>query len=78
MKVREQELRLLRRENGVWALSMFCMVLSPVFAYAATFAVFVLISDDNILTASLSFSVLLLFAVRLDLEDALQWGCRRI
>lgn len=38
------------------------MVLSPVLATAATFSVYVLVSEDNILTAAMSFSVLLLFS----------------
>lgn len=38
------------------------IVASPVLATATTFAAYVLVSDQNILTASKAFSVLLLFS----------------
>jgi hypothetical protein len=61
-EAREKEVFYLRRELAVWASTLFVMVLSPVLATAATFSVYVLVSEDNILTAAMSFSVLLLFA----------------
>lgn len=62
MHVREKELALLRKELAIWACTLFMTVLSPVLATAATFSVYVLVDEDNILTAAKSFSVLLLFA----------------
>ena len=61
-EARAKEVFYLRRELAVWASTLFIMVLSPVLATASTFAVYVLVSEDNILTAATSFSVLLLFA----------------
>jgi hypothetical protein len=61
-EARQQEIFYLRRELAVWASTLFIMVMSPVVATAATFSVYVLVSEDNILTAAMSFSVLLLFA----------------
>ncbi|GKY95413.1 hypothetical protein MPSEU_000502800 [Mayamaea pseudoterrestris] len=62
METREQEVALLKRELSVWACTLFMTVLSPVLATAATFSVYVLVDENNILTAAKSFSVLLLFA----------------
>lgn len=62
METRQQEVALLKRELAVWACTLFMTVLSPVIATAATFAVYVLVDEANILTAAQSFSVLLLFA----------------
>jgi ATP-binding cassette, subfamily C (CFTR/MRP), member 1 len=62
LEIREKEVALLKRELAVWACTLFMTVLSPVIATAATFAVYVLVDEDNILTAAKSFSVLLLFA----------------
>lgn len=59
---REREFHYLRQELAVWAVTLFIMVLSPVLATAATFTVYVLMNENNILSAALSFSVLLLFA----------------
>jgi ABC-type multidrug transport system fused ATPase/permease subunit len=59
--VRNEELRLLRKELAIWALTLVMTVVSPVVATAGTFAAYVMISEDNILTAAKSFSVLLLF-----------------
>jgi hypothetical protein len=61
-EAREKEVSYLRRELGVWATTLFIMVLSPVLAAAATFSVYVLVSEEHVLTAAMSFSVLLLFA----------------
>lgn len=60
--VREQEVKLLRRELFFWAMTLVITVTSPVIASAATFATYVLVSEDNILTAATTFTVLLLFA----------------
>ena len=56
------ELRYLAREMAVWATTLLMTVTSPVLATGATFATFVLIDERNILTASDTFGVLLLFS----------------
>ena len=56
------ELVHLKKELAIWALSLLVTVSSPVIATAATFATYVLIDEDNILTAAKTFSVLLLFS----------------
>jgi hypothetical protein len=53
---------MLRRELFVWAVTLFMTVVSPVLASASTFVTYVLVSEDNILTASRTFTVLLLFS----------------
>ena len=60
-QVRDEELRLLRKELAIWAVTLVMTVISPVVATAGTFAAYVMIDEDNILTAAKSFSVLLLF-----------------
>jgi ABC-type multidrug transport system fused ATPase/permease subunit len=60
--VRDLEVKLLRRELFYWAMTLVVTVLSPVVACAATFTTYVLVSEDNILTAATTFTVLLLFA----------------
>ena len=62
LAARDMELDHLRKELAVWALTLVIIVVSPIIATAATFAVYVLIDESNILTASMSFSVLLLFS----------------
>ena len=59
---RNEEIKMLRKELFYWALTLVITVTSPVVATAATFVTYVLVSDDNILTASRTFSVLLLFS----------------
>jgi ATP-binding cassette subfamily C (CFTR/MRP) protein 1 len=61
-KIRDSELSLLRKELAVWALTLVVTVSSPLIATAGTFILYVLLDDENILTASRTFSVLLLFA----------------
>jgi len=61
-EAREKELFHLQKELAVWALTLVLIVISPIIATSATFAVYVLIDEDNVLTASRSFSVLLLFS----------------
>jgi len=53
---------MLRKELAVWAMTLVITVCSPVVATAFTFSVYVLMDEENILTASKTFSVLLLFA----------------
>lgn len=61
-EARREEVRLLRFELFYWAMTLVVTVLSPVVASSATFVTYVLVSEDNILTASTTFTVLLLFA----------------
>lgn len=61
-EARDKEVEFLSKELAVWATTLFVTVLSPVVATAATFAVYVLVNENHILTAAMSFSVLLLFA----------------
>jgi ATP-binding cassette subfamily C (CFTR/MRP) protein 1 len=58
---RGEEHDLLRRELAWWAVSLVVTVSSPVLASAGTFATFVLVNEDNILTSAQTFTVLLLF-----------------
>lgn len=60
-KARHEEVALLRKELAIWAMTLVMTVVSPVLATAGTFAAYVMISEDNILTAAKTFSVLLLF-----------------
>jgi ATP-binding cassette subfamily C (CFTR/MRP) protein 1 len=71
INARDNELRYLRQELAVWAMTLVLIVISPMLATAATFAVYVLIDESNILTASRAFSVLLLFsALRFPINNA--------
>ena len=60
-EARYEEQLMLRKELAWWAGSLVFTVLAPVLASAGTFATYVLISEDNILTSAQTFSVLLLF-----------------
>jgi len=59
---RRKEVACLEKELNIWAFTIFVMVVSPVLSTAATFAVYVLADEGNVLTAAQSFSVLLLFS----------------
>jgi hypothetical protein len=61
-EARNIELLYLRKELAVWAMTLVLIVISPMMATAATFSVYVLIDENNVLTPSRSFSVLLLFS----------------
>ena len=62
MEARAAEMRLLRKELSVLAITFFLTVTSPVLASALTFITYVLIGDGNVLTASTTFTTLFLFA----------------
>jgi ABC-type multidrug transport system fused ATPase/permease subunit len=62
LDARNNELIHLRQELRVWGLSLVLIVVSPILASSLTFAFYVLIDENNILTASTSFTVLLLFS----------------
>ncbi|KAL3764321.1 hypothetical protein ACHAW5_008918 [Stephanodiscus triporus] len=61
--VRDAELRLLSKEQAVWATTLLVMVTSPILATAACFSTYVLVDggSKNVLTTSDAFGVLLLF-----------------
>lgn len=61
-EARRMELATLRKELAVWALTLVLTVIPPVVATCATFFLYILIDDTHILTASRSFTVLLLFS----------------
>jgi uncharacterized protein (DUF3084 family) len=61
-EARRKEVLLLRQELAVWATTICVTVISPMLASAATFTVYVLIDESNILTAAKTFAVLLLFS----------------
>jgi ABC-type multidrug transport system fused ATPase/permease subunit len=60
-EARHKELGKLQKELFVWAISLVIMVISPTLASGATFIVYALANEDHILTASETFTVLLLF-----------------
>ena len=62
MEARAAQMRLLRKELAVLAITFFLTVTSPVLASALTFITYVLIGDGNVLTASTTFTTLFLFA----------------
>ena len=61
-ETREKELKFLRAELYIWALTLSITVVTPVLASAVTYATFVLVEEDNVLTASKTFTTLLLFS----------------
>lgn len=61
-EARRKELATLRKELAVWALTLVLTVISPVVATCATFFLYILIDSSHVLTASRSFTVLLLFS----------------
>ena len=61
-RVRTAEMKYLRKELSLWACTLILTVLSPVFATASTFIVYVFVDESHTLTASTSFSVLLFFS----------------
>mmetsp|Transcript_25521 Transcript_25521/g.55782 ORF Transcript_25521/g.55782 Transcript_25521/m.55782 type:complete len:1460 (+) Transcript_25521:445-4824(+) len=62
MEARADEMKLLRKELAVLAVTFFLTVTSPVLASALTFITYVLVGDGNVLTASTTFTTLFLFA----------------
>jgi ABC-type multidrug transport system fused ATPase/permease subunit len=61
-ETRNKELKHLRTEILIWATTLCMMVVSPVLAAAATFVTYVYLDESNILNASDTFGVLLLFS----------------
>jgi len=62
MNYRRMEMKFLRRELFYLAMTFVSTVLSPVLASSFTFIAYVLVDDSNILTASMTFTSLFLFA----------------
>jgi len=62
-KVRKQEMKLLRKELGMWGWVLACAVVSPLVATAISFSFYSLVQDGNIMTAADAFSALLLFSI---------------
>lgn len=60
--MRRMEVSMLRRELFFLALTIFATVVSPVIASGFTFITYVRVSEDNILTPSMTFTSLFLFA----------------
>ena len=58
---RRREMRLVRKEQFVWGLTLVIRVFTPVVASFATFVTYVLVSEDNIMTASMVFTLTMLF-----------------
>jgi ABC-type multidrug transport system fused ATPase/permease subunit len=61
--VRDQEMRLLRKELRMWGLVLSVAVVSPLIAFGVAVSFYVLVDEDNILTPSKSFTALLLFSI---------------
>merc|ERR1712071_378967 len=59
---RKKEMKYLRRELFIWGWTLIFTVISPILATGATFIVYVFIHDKNILTASDTFTTLMLFS----------------
>ena len=63
VEARHEELKYLSREMAIWATTLLMTVSSPLLATAACFTTYVLVDGGkNVLTASDTFGVLLLFA----------------
>ena len=61
-EIRERELAFLRKELYIWGLTLSITVITPVLAAAVTYVTYVLVDENNILTASTTFTTLLLFS----------------
>ncbi|KAL7542622.1 hypothetical protein ACHAXR_012333 [Thalassiosira sp. AJA248-18] len=61
MDARKREMELVRKEQFVWGFTLVIRVFTPVLASFATFATYVLVSEDNIMTASMVFTLAMLF-----------------
>lgn len=63
LSVREQEMKLLRKELNMWAWVLTSAVCSPLLATTAAFSCYALVDESNIISPSDAFSALLLFAI---------------
>jgi ABC-type multidrug transport system fused ATPase/permease subunit len=62
MEHRSVETRLLRKELFFLSLTLFATVISPVLASCLTFIAYALMDEENVLTTSLTFTSIFLFA----------------
>ena len=60
-EARKREVALVRREQSVWGLTLVIRVFTPVLASFATFATYVLVDENNIMTASIVFTLAMLY-----------------
>uniref|UniRef100_A0A7S4RSI7 Uncharacterized protein n=1 Tax=Ditylum brightwellii TaxID=49249 RepID=A0A7S4RSI7_9STRA len=60
-EARQREVKLVKKEQFVWGMTLVIRVCTPVIATAATLVTFVLVSENNVLTASDTFTILMLF-----------------
>lgn len=63
LSVREQEMKLLRKELNMWAHVITSAVCSPLLATTAAFTFYAMVDEANIISPSDAFSALLLFAI---------------
>lgn len=63
LEIRERELEVMRNAAAINAVTSFTWSLSPFFVCVCSFAVFVLSSPDNVLTAEKAFVSLSLFNI---------------
>ena len=62
MKLRNTEVQLLKKELFFLSLTIFATVVSPVVAAGFTFVLYAMMNEEHILTASMTFTSLFLFA----------------
>jgi ABC-type multidrug transport system fused ATPase/permease subunit len=62
-ETRGKEMKLLRSELFMWGWTLVSAVSSPLLATAASFSCYALIREDNIITPSSAFTVLLLYSI---------------
>lgn len=59
---RRLEMKYLRKELFIWGWTLIFTVVTPIFATGVTFMIYVIIDEANILTASDTFTTLMLFS----------------
>mmetsp|Transcript_21963 Transcript_21963/g.32634 ORF Transcript_21963/g.32634 Transcript_21963/m.32634 type:complete len:1269 (+) Transcript_21963:425-4231(+) len=60
-EARQREVKLIQKEQFVWGITLFIIVITPVIATAATLITFVMVSERHVLMASNTFTILMLF-----------------
>ena len=62
-RIRKKEIKLIKKEQAVWGMTLVVRVFTPVVASLATFGTYVLVgpSGNNLMTASIVFTVAMLF-----------------
>lgn len=73
-EIREREMAFLRKELYIWGLTLSITVITPVLASAVTYVTYVLVDEENILTASTTFTTLLLFSALTAISNQLCWA----